>query len=133
MTDNKHKGKWVYIPDLDRAGIVEELTEIAHERTSKDELRVFSGTVLAPSQDVCNLCDDYPPVAATMVAKYHNMPIIETLNIALQVVILIDKIMPFLVRWWKMWFGSDEEAAKAHIHDKAAKAYKRAKVILKDK
>ena len=128
--ENNYKGKWVYIPSMDRAGLVEELTEVAHERTEPDELRVFAAKVLAPSKEACEFCRDYPPLAAAMMTKYHDMPIIETLNVALQVVILIDKIMPYLVRWWKMLFGSKEEKAKAAIHAKAAKAYKRAKVLL---
>lgn len=128
--ENKYAGRWVYIPELDRAGLVEELTEVAHERTEPDEIRVFAAKITAPTDAACNFCKDYPPMAAAMMTRYHNMPIIETLNIALQVVILIDKIMPYLVRWWKMWFGSKEEKAKAAIHAKAAKAYKRAKVLL---
>jgi len=124
------KQTWIYLPDLDRCALVESLEQMqGSEFADPAAVQVFSAKVKAPTELVDVYARNYTPHAAVMENKYQNLPIIETLNIALQVVILIDKIMPFLVRWWKILFGSEHDKAQAHL--RAAKAYKRAKTIIK--
>jgi hypothetical protein len=125
------KKTWIYIPDIDRCALVESFEQMqGSEFPDPAAVQVFAAKVKAPTELVDVYAKNYTPHAAVMENKYQNLPVIETLNIALQVVILIDKIMPFFVRWWKMLFGSENEKAQAHLHERAAKAYRRAKTII---
>jgi hypothetical protein len=101
------KGDWVYVPSLDLAG---RLIEDQFVATTKSG--AFAEFVIPPGS--------VDPITGSVV----EVPIIRILWIVYQGAVLLDKIIPFLVRWFKILFGPEEESKALLAQERAKKATK---------